>query len=370
MKIITHLASVHNRTDNRVFFKQCVDLASNNFAVNLVVADGKGDDYRQGVKITDFSVFKYGKSRFIRFMITSPIVILKSLRLKTDLYHIHDPELLFYYFIFSPFFKTRKCIYDMHENLGEQVKSKSWIPHALKIPFAFVIKKIEKVILSNIPVIFAENSYVKSFPFIKNYEVVLNFPKSIWLKENSKTKADKDDPIIGYLGNISSDRGIDILLHSVVNTNKKGLRLRLELIGNIPDEIYKMQEYIYLKDRELIYCHGFVANDMAIKVVQKWNIGFSVLRSYPNYMESYPTKLFEYFASGIPVITSNFPLYTNLVNSVQGGICIEPNSVTELTHAIKKILNEPDRYSPKFNFEEHGWPSQLEKLINFYESII
>ncbi len=42
--IITHLTSVHRRNDNRVFLKEYRSLAEAGFMVNLVVADGLGDD--------------------------------------------------------------------------------------------------------------------------------------------------------------------------------------------------------------------------------------------------------------------------------------------------------------------------------------
>ena len=103
MRVVAHLASVHNRTDNRVFYKQCIGLAGSGYSVKLIVGDGKGDAIIQGVEVLDFIPFSY-RSRLIRIFIVSPIIMVKALKLRADLYHIHDPELLLFYLIFSPFF--------------------------------------------------------------------------------------------------------------------------------------------------------------------------------------------------------------------------------------------------------------------------
>ncbi|MBD3795980.1 MAG: glycosyltransferase family 1 protein, partial [Epsilonproteobacteria bacterium] len=51
---ITHLTSVHDRYDTRIFLKMCTSLATNkNYKVSLVVADGKGDETKNGVNIVD-----------------------------------------------------------------------------------------------------------------------------------------------------------------------------------------------------------------------------------------------------------------------------------------------------------------------------
>jgi hypothetical protein len=56
--IIAHLTSVHPRDDPRIFFKQCRSLSAAGHEVSLIVADGLGEEEREGVRILDA-----GKSR-------------------------------------------------------------------------------------------------------------------------------------------------------------------------------------------------------------------------------------------------------------------------------------------------------------------
>ena len=369
MRVVAHLASVHNRTDNRVFYKQCIGLAGSGYSVKLIVGDGKGDTIIQGVEVLDFIPFSY-RSRLIRIFIVSPIIMVKALKLRVDLYHIHDPELLLYYLIFSPFFGSKKVIFDMHENLSEQVKGKLWVPRIFRGFLALLIRKYENLVFRKIPVIFAENSYVKHFPLVKKYEIVLNYPSSNWANTKPYVKQPNHVPTIGYIGRIGVDRGIDTLLASIVSINKLGRKLQVELIGNIPQDISESVNFKYLDLRDLIKTPGFVPNDVAVEIVKAWDVGFCVLKDQPNFIESYPTKLFEYFVAGVPVVTSNFPLYQELVEVIGGGICISPDSEIQLSQAITKILNTPDKYSANIDLVEYGWSSQLSKLVAFYRAIL
>jgi hypothetical protein len=50
---ITHLTSAHQRYDTRIFIKMCRSLSLNGYNVSLVVADGKGDEVKNGLSIID-----------------------------------------------------------------------------------------------------------------------------------------------------------------------------------------------------------------------------------------------------------------------------------------------------------------------------
>ena len=50
---IVHMTSAHPRFDTRIFVKQCQSLAQTGFSVHLIVADGLGDQVKNGVCIHD-----------------------------------------------------------------------------------------------------------------------------------------------------------------------------------------------------------------------------------------------------------------------------------------------------------------------------
>jgi hypothetical protein len=50
---VAHLTSVHPRYETRIFFKICKSLVLRTYNVSLVVADGKGDEVKDGASIVD-----------------------------------------------------------------------------------------------------------------------------------------------------------------------------------------------------------------------------------------------------------------------------------------------------------------------------
>ena len=88
---VTHLSSAHLRFDTRIFHKMCCSLVNQNYSVNLVVADGKGNETCEGVKILDAGS---SRSRFDRIINATDRVFNIAVEQDSDLYHFHDPELI------------------------------------------------------------------------------------------------------------------------------------------------------------------------------------------------------------------------------------------------------------------------------------
>ena len=111
--IICHLTSVHPRYDTRIFIKQCVSLAKADYGVSLIVADGKGNEEKDGVKILDIGISRFGRAgRMTRTVIA---VYKKALNMNADIYHFHDPELIPAGLLLKALGK--KVIYDVHEDV-------------------------------------------------------------------------------------------------------------------------------------------------------------------------------------------------------------------------------------------------------------
>jgi len=111
---IIHLTSAHARYDTRIFIKMCSSLAKNeNYKVSLVVADGNGDEIKNGVTIVDVGAKSGG--RISRMTTTVKKVFQKAKELNGDIYHLHDPELIPIGVKLKKLGK--KVIFDAHEDL-------------------------------------------------------------------------------------------------------------------------------------------------------------------------------------------------------------------------------------------------------------
>jgi glycosyltransferase involved in cell wall biosynthesis len=71
--------------------------------------------------------------------------------------------------------------------------------------------------------------------------------------------------------------------------------------------------------------------------------GLSLLHDEPNYRNSVPTKIIEYMAYGVPVITTPLPLATDLVRRAGAGVVIPFRDPAAAVAEILKLRADPIR---------------------------
>jgi glycosyltransferase involved in cell wall biosynthesis len=368
MKII-HLTSVHTRYDNRIFFKQCCSLTNAGHDVSLVVADGKDDEIKDGVHIYDVGDFK---CRLKRMIWSTYLVFKKARELGAQVYHFHDPELLPWGLILR--ISGKKVIYDMHENLPKQVHNKTWLPTWSRYFLSSMIRLFERIVLSKLYIVMAELSYTKDYVWVKNKEVVLNLP--IIDGPIMIPKIKKDFFTVGYIGGVSRDRGIPMAAEALVQIRQKGVDVELICVGNVNDEVSSNSSFQKGLSEGWLHSPGWVPSQEALPLIACCHVGVALLRPIGNYIESYPTKMFEYMAMGIPVLVSNFPLYRRIVYQYNCGLCVEPEDIEEVKRALIFFLNNPDE-SRKMGLrgrraveKKYNWGREEEKLLQFYFELI
>ncbi len=84
----------------------------------------------------------------------------------------------------------------------------------------------------------------------------------------------------------------------------------------------------------LLRWHGFVPNDQAMLIVDGALAGLSLLQDEPNFRHSMPTKVAEYMARGVPVVTTPLPLAVELVEPHECGFVVPFGGVPEAAAAV------------------------------------
>lgn len=364
---ICHISTVHPSSDIRIFVKQCSTLVSKKRSITLLI-NNASDEIKNGVKI---KALKKRSSAFKRICLNHPIVLKFTILKKFDIIHAHDPELLPLLYFLSLIGKN--VVYDMHESFPKQLKSKN-LPEWIKKILGFLWPKIEYKILKKINVIFAEKSYKKDYSYIKNYVEVLNMPLTKQIKNIKQNKFNRFT--IGYVGDVSADRGCIKILEALFLLQKKGIDIGFECVGEILNDLEKKKIDKLISKLKNVKFYGQLPFEIALEKISKCHIGLAILMPKPNYIESYPTKLFEYLAMEIPVIISNFPLYKKIIKNNKFGICVDPNSTVEITNAIFELFKNEVSYNRiKHNIKteirtDYDWDIELTKLIKFYNYIL
>lgn len=367
--IIAHLTSVHDRYDSRIFHKMCRSLAVKDLSVFLVVADGKGDEEKNGVSILDVGATSGG--RFSRMTKTVNRVFEKAKELKVDMYHLHDPELIPIGLKLKKLGK--KVIFDAHEDVGASILDKYYLNYFFRNMFFRIYKLYEKNSLKKFDGLIAATPYIKK-QFLKintNSEDICNYPIINELKNNDLKKISNNFQIC-YVGGIEKDRGILELVRSLKLT--KNL-VKLNLAGNFTEK--KFEEDLKKEPgwKHVNYL-GYLDRDQVKKVYKNSIIGVVTMHDTNNHVNSLPIKMFEYMISKLPIIASNFVLFIDILSRVKCGINVNPKNPSEIANAIDAIIDNPEK---RTIFGENGyqavirefnWNIEEKKLISFYYKTI
>jgi glycosyltransferase involved in cell wall biosynthesis len=121
---------------------------------------------------------------------------------------------------------------------------------------------------------------------------------------------------------------------------------------------------------------GYLLPAAGWRIIARCHIGLALLQPIPNYYDSYPTKMFEYMAMGLPVIVSDFPLYRSIVEKENCGICVDPDSPEEIADAVQRLLDNPEQAKEMgmrgraATQKKHNWENEQGKLLEFYLSLL
>ncbi len=358
MKKVVHLSIRHQPLDIRIFKKECITLKKNNYDVTYIVPHEE-DKVIQGIKIV--ALKKFTKTKY-NVLFNIPNSLIKSISVKADIYHIHDPELIPIGIILKIIGK--KLIYDVHENYPKEILEKKW-PYSLKLLISSIFTLNEFFasvffdhIIAVIPQIGDKFPHKKT-SIIRNVPILGSIDNVVPV--NYKTK----NTILVYQGGITKLRGI------------KNIILALEFLKD-PVEFWifgkweknLLEDCKKLKVWKKVIDHGEMPQNILFSYLKRADIGLITFFDTPNNRESLPNKSFEYISCGLPIIISNFPLWKKYFQNC--ALFVDPSSPKDIAEKIKilidnKILRENLVIEGKKLIEnEYSWEKESKKLIDLY----
>lgn len=368
---VAHLTSVHPPIDNRIFHKECKTLAMEGYEV-VLIATHEREETEQEIDGVKLRLLSKPRNRFIRMTRTAWQVVNIALAEEPAIFHFHDPELLPWVRLLRFFNKT--VVYDMHENVPKQLLTKPWIPWIIRPLLASFFKLVERVFLAGIPVIYAEESYPREYHWVDESVVVLNMPLTEQLMGFNESKY--PTPTVGYIGGVESLRGSMVTLEALHCLARKGVMVNWECIGPMEkNHEIALREFIRQCNLQ-VELRGYVSSIAGCRIMSRCHIGLAVLQPVPNYLESYPTKMFEYMALGLPVVVSNFPLYSQIVDTYRCGLCVDPVNPQGIAKAIQWLIEHPKEAQEMGErgqsavLRTFNWKNESHKLTAFYQRVI
>jgi len=275
-----------------------------------------------------------------------------------DLLLVHDPELLL---VLPPRRKRPPTVWDVHEDTAAALTTKAWLPAFARPVAAGGVVFAERLAERRLHLILAEQGY--NARFRRTHPVV---PNTTYVPD---TAAPPSGPRrVVYVGHISPDRGSAEMVSLARALAPHGIAV--ELVGPADAQARAHIEAA----GDLVRWHGFVPNEQALKQTDGALAGLSLLHDEANFRHSMPTKVVEYMARGVPVITTPLPLAVDLVRGAECGFVVGFGDVAAAADAVLKLDADPDlrvtmgKRGHDAAKAAQGWPADARAFVAQLES--
>ncbi len=364
MKKICFLTSVHSAFDVRIFHKEAKTLVKAGYDVTLIAQHDKNEAV-DGIRIIPLPK---PKNRFERITRTACALFGLALRQKADVYHFHDPELIPAGIVLR--LLGNKVIYDVHEDVPQQILCKEWIGSTwIKKCVASIVHIIEQIGVAVFTRVVAATPDIANKFNPSKTVLVRNLP-IINLIENAKLlETRKQKPVIIYTGGLSRIRGIKEIIKAMEFIGDKA---ELWLLGKWENKEFerKCEE---LKGWQYTKYLGLLPLSKVYRYTKAADVGISILYPTENYVTSLPIKAFEYMACRLPIVVSNFPYWRRIFEKC--ALFANPNDPKDIADKILYLLDNSDKAKQlgdrgrQLIEEKYTWENESKKLLKVYEEL-
>jgi glycosyltransferase involved in cell wall biosynthesis len=365
---VAHLTSVHAPFDARVFHKECRGLAERGFGVTLVCAGAESGE-QGGVAIVGVP---RPRGRIARMLIAPWRVLAAAQRLRPDIYHFHDPELIPAGLLLR--LRGKRVVYDIHEDYVSSLYQKHYLsPRVSRLLgrlFGGLFDACERLAARAFRCVLAEKYYADRFP---RGTLVLNYPRLASLPAGLQPPPEPERIRLLYTGGHWRDRG------GAIHANLVNLMPEVEvhLVGWCKPAWAAELRALAGENAGRLHIEGAGVHLPYERILAQyieggWTAGLALFPPTEHYRRKELTKFFEYMGAGIPVLCSDFPVWKALIEGVGCGLCVDPADSAAVVQAIRwldehpgqaRAMGERGRAAVEGRF---NWERELDRLVEVY----
>jgi glycosyltransferase involved in cell wall biosynthesis len=256
--------------------------------------------------------------------------LLRTVGRDHDVVLLHDPELL----LALPGLDLPPVVWDVHEDTAAAVTLKPWLPGPLRSAAATCVRAVERAAARRVHLILAEQSYSTRFD-----EKHLVVPNTVQVPARISPPGETK---VVYIGHLTLARGAAELAQvgKQIAAATNGAT-RLLVIGAADEDARRVLGPAAATGE--IDWPGFVPSTKALAMLGGALAGLSLLHDEPNYRGSLPTKVIEYMAHGVPVVTTPLPLAHDLIQRSGAGVVVPFSDTDAVVREVLRLRSEPSR---------------------------
>ena len=277
------------------------------------------------------------------------------------------------------FFRTR-LVYDVHEHwpLMEYNQSKplgvfTYYLENLLLPAVDGVVTISDMLGSRYNKSGKDTTVLRTAPFLEDVNK-LNFTPRDKIREELGVKS--DNVLIGYMGSLMPDKGIEMMVESFSELYKQNpeTKIRFIIIGGPAKFLSELKDLgVKLGGDKIITFKDFVKHEEIHNYFGALDLSIIQYSSVPWANLAMAHKIIEGFAYGVPVIVKNFKERSDFVRRHKSGFVFsdaEPKMVAKAISSLvdSKLISKLGR-NAKREFENVlCWEKQVDELTKMIDS--
>lgn len=303
----------------------------------------------------------FGKHRLILDL--NHLILRQKIKMAQCKLNMKNPIL----WIYDPF------VYGLAKALSEKITIYDCVDEHSAYPGANKSRTMElekKLILkSGLVIVTAKGLYEGKKSFNKNMHII---PNGVDFSHFSKAQnenlnvpgdiAELKKPLLGFIGGISDWTDLD-LIHYVAKENPDW---SIAMIG--PVDLRAEKKVEEFKDVRNVFFLGRRGLDVLPNYLKGFDVCLNPFRKNELTANVSPLKIFEYLASGKPIVSTDMPEvrpFAEIVNIAR--------NKEEFLACIKKVLNGEPEDAKKKRLEiakEYSWGKLLDKFVGYIEETL
>lgn len=299
------------------------------------------------------------------------------------LYHInkYNPDIVYCNDVYTLFFgwwfkkKKKKFIYDSHELWKDTMHHYAYNAKLYKILYWVQKKTIHKTdavitVNDSIADILADDHKIMRPLVIMNINKTDN---SLIKKENIIRKValiDQSKRIVLYIGGIALGRGLEYIIESVQYWHDN---IVFAILGSGALELKLKEIAKKYSVEDKVHFLGSVLQKNVLQYASDCDAGIMAIQSScKSYYYCLPNKFFQYAQMRKPILASNFPELSKLVNEFNLGATFNPVSPNEIATLVNDIFSKNFQISAEDHkrfIKAYNWKNEEKKLLKLLKSM-
>ena len=182
-----------------------------------------------------------------------------------------------------------------------------------------------------------------------------------------------DVPLLVYSGGLAAPRGVHTVVEALPRLEGVHLAAVSRQRSSYTVRLERLAEQLGVADR--LHLVPFVEPDQVMHYLSSATVGVIPLLHAVNHDWALTNKFFEYMHAGLPIVTSDVQVQTELVDSLGIGEAFVAGDPDDLVVAVRKVLANLDTYRARLQdpqlLDRYSWQAQGEVVLHqVYEDLL